>query len=56
MTVALGAVVVATFIRERTRAPRPITPAVSAEDEELETIAREALGNPSRAPGDEANG
>ncbi|HRA30450.1 MAG: cytochrome c-type biogenesis protein CcmH [Thermomicrobiales bacterium] len=56
VAVALGAVVVATFIRERTRAPRPITPVVSAEDEELETIAREALGNPSRAPGDEANG
>lgn len=45
IVVALGAAVVVSFVRERTRAPRPAQPAPIDDDAELEAIAREALGD-----------
>ncbi len=52
IAVALGAVIVISFVRERTRAPRPAPPAVNPDDVELEAIAREVLGEQGRTPGD----
>lgn len=48
IVVAIGAIVVVSFVRERTRAPRPAVPDVSTEDAELEAIAREVLGEDNR--------
>ncbi len=53
IVVALGAAVVVSFVRERTRAPRPALPAGPDEDAELEAIAREVLGGEGRGTGDE---
>jgi cytochrome c-type biogenesis protein CcmH len=49
LVVAVGAVVVVTYLRERTRVPSPTI--VDGDDEELEAIAREVLGSSTEASG-----
>jgi cytochrome c-type biogenesis protein CcmH len=46
LAVAAGALILALFVRERTRIRRPPTPSAAdrATDDELESIARDALG------------
>lgn len=53
IVVAIGAIVVVSFVRERTRAPRPAVPEANADDAELEAIAREVLGDRGRGTRDE---
>lgn len=48
VAVVFGAIVVVSFVRERTRAPRPTLPNAAADDAELDAIAREVLGDPGR--------
>ena len=48
IVVGVGALVVVSFVRERTRAPRPLTAEQPSDDDaELEAIAREVLGDAS---------
>lgn len=53
IVVAIGAIVVVSFVRERTHAPRPVVSETNAEDAELEAIAREVLGDQGRVTRDE---
>lgn len=48
IVVAFGAIVVVSFVRERTRAPRPAAPAPDPKELELEALAREVLGDEGR--------
>jgi len=48
IVVGVGALVVVSFVRERTKAPRPLTAEQPSDDDaELEAIAREVLGDAS---------
>lgn len=48
IVVGVGALVVVSFVRERTKAPRPLTAERPSDDDaELEAIAREVLGDAS---------